>query len=245
LLLAYALGAATSLALALLLGGKAFAAMKRSLGISEWIRRGLGVLVLASVLVIALGLDTSVLSNASLTSTTSLEQGLVDRLRPQTVMVGNSAINANPKSAEALPVEGSLPPLTGAAQWLNSTPLMPESLREKVVLIDFWTYSCINCLREVPYIRAWAAKYKDQGLVVIGVHSPEFAFEKNIDNVKKAVSGLGISYPVAVDNDYAIWQSFANEYGPALYFIEPRVGYATTISEKVITRNWRRRFSDC
>ena len=88
------------------------------------------------------------------------------------------------------------------------------------MLVDFWTYSCINCLRAIPYVRAWAEKYKDQGLVVIGVHAPEFAFEKNIDNVKQAVADLKIDYPVAIDNDYAIWRAFDNQYWPAHYFID-------------------------
>jgi thiol-disulfide isomerase/thioredoxin len=103
---------------------------------------------------------------------------------------------------------------------LNSPPLTPEALRGKVVVVDFWTYSCINCLRAIPYVRAWYEKYKDQGLVVIGVHTPEFAFEKNVDNVKKAVVDLKIDFPVAIDNDYAIWRAFRNMYWPAGYFID-------------------------
>jgi thiol-disulfide isomerase/thioredoxin len=122
--------------------------------------------------------------------------------------------------AASLPVEGKLPSLGGAVQWLNSPPLTAEALKGKVVLVDFWTYSCINCLRAIPYVRAWAERYKDQGLVVIGVHAPEFAFEKNINNVRKAVADLGITYPVAIDNDYAIWRAFNNEYWPAHYFID-------------------------
>ena len=118
------------------------------------------------------------------------------------------------------PVEGALPPLAGAMEWLNSPPLTAEWLKGKVVLVDFWTYSCINCLRAIPYVRAWADKYKDQGLVVIGVHAPEFAFEKNVDNVRKAVADLKIDYPVAIDNDYAIWRAFNNQYWPAHYFID-------------------------
>jgi len=95
-----------------------------------------------------------------------------------------------------------------------------EGLKGKVVLVDFWTYSCINCLRAIPYVRAWAAKYKSRGLVIIGVHAPEFAFERNVDNVKKAISTLKIAYPVAIDNEYAIWRAFENEYWPAHYFID-------------------------
>jgi thiol-disulfide isomerase/thioredoxin len=119
-----------------------------------------------------------------------------------------------------LPVEGTMPPLSGATLWLNSPPLTREQLRGKVVLVDFWTYSCINCLRALPYVKAWAAKYGPHGLVVIGVHAPEFAFEKNEANVRRAVKDLGITYPVALDNDYAIWQAFQNQYWPAHYFID-------------------------
>ncbi|MGC1576574.1 MAG: cytochrome c biogenesis protein DipZ [Beijerinckiaceae bacterium] len=238
LLIAYAAGAATSLALALVIGGRVFAAMKRSLGVGEWIRRGLGAGVLIAVAAIALGLDTGFLTRASLASTASLEQRLLDRFhsvadsQSQTsvimsggpaMMSGNPVMMMKAKSAaqtEALPVEGPLPMLSGAVEWLNSPPLTAEGLKGKVVLVDFWTYSCINCLRAIPYVRAWAEKYKDQGLVVIGVHAPEFAFEKNIGNVKKAVSDLKIDYPVAIDNDYAIWKAFNNDYWPAHYFID-------------------------
>ena len=123
-------------------------------------------------------------------------------------------------AAAALPVEGELPSLGGATEWLNSQPLTAAGLRGKVVLIDFCTYSCINWLRSLPYVRAWAEKYKDQGLVVIGVHTPEFAFEHNVDNVRRAVKDMRIEYPIAIDNDYAIWQAFNNEYWPALYFVD-------------------------
>jgi cytochrome c biogenesis protein CcdA/thiol-disulfide isomerase/thioredoxin len=292
LLLAYAAGAATSLALALLIGGRVFTAMKRSLGAGEWVRRGLGAAVLVAVVAIFFGLDTGFLTQVSLANTGSLEQSLVDRIHPApgkvaaepsssvvmpegggammsanpsmmmsanaptmamsgkvaaepsssvvtpegggAMMSANAptmAMNGNPaammKAAEApaskaLPVEGSLPSLAGAVEWLNSPPLTPDELKGKVVLVDFWTYSCINCLRSIPYVRAWAAKYKDQGLVVIGVHAPEFAFEKNIGNVKQAVAKLRIDYPVAVDNDYAIWRAFNNEYWPADYFIDAK-----------------------
>jgi cytochrome c biogenesis protein CcdA/thiol-disulfide isomerase/thioredoxin len=229
LLAAYAAGAATSLALALLIGGRVFAAMKRSLGVGEWVRRGLGAAVLLAVVVIGFGVDTGALARVSLASTGSLEQGLLDRLRPVPVGSGPAMMAANPammmraapaSTAESLPVEGTLPPLAGAVQWLNSAPLTADALKGKVVLVDFWTYSCINCLRALPYVRAWAEKYKDQGLVVIGVHAPEFAFERNVDNVKKAVADLKIDYPVAIDNNYALWRSFHNEYWPAHYVID-------------------------
>jgi cytochrome c biogenesis protein CcdA/thiol-disulfide isomerase/thioredoxin len=285
LLLAYAAGAATSLAIALLIGGKVFTAMKRSLGAGEWIRRGLGVAMLAGVVAIGLGLDTGVLTRVSTVATGGLEQSLIDRLTPRataaqaapsnTMMASNAMmaqntaasgamanesgsgdnnasananasrndsanagikVNANgsmmmsasgammqasqEQARPALPVEGELPPLSGAVQWLNSPPLSAQALRGKVVLVDFWTYSCINCLRTLPYVKAWAQKYKDQGLVVIGVHAPEFAFERNVDNVKKAIHDLGIDYPVAIDNNYAIWRSLNNQYWPAHYFAD-------------------------
>jgi thiol-disulfide isomerase/thioredoxin len=119
-----------------------------------------------------------------------------------------------------LPVEGELPSLDGATGWLNSPPLTAAGLRGKVVLVDFWTYTCINWLRQLPYVRAWAGKYSGQGLVVIGVHTPEFAFERDADNVRRAVQDMQIDYPVATDNDYAVWRAFGNHYWPALYFAD-------------------------
>ena len=241
LLLTYAAGAATSLALALLVGGRVFQILKRSLGAGEWVRRGLGVAVLAAVVAIALGLDTGLLTQVSLAGTSRIEQVLLDKAggpgggRPggamtaQGAMTGGAmtggamtggAMQMSAHGGKSLPSEGELPPLTGAVAWLNTPPLTPAGLRGKVVLVDFWTYSCINCLRTLPYVRAWAAKYKDHGLVVLGVHTPEFAFEKNLDNVRRAVKDLGITYPVAVDNNYAIWGAFYNNYWPADYFVD-------------------------
>src|SRR5499427_6773593 len=122
--------------------------------------------------------------------------------------------------ASSLPVERQLASFAGATSWLNSPPLTASALRGKVVLIDFWTYTCINWLRTLPYVRAWAEKYKDKGLVVIGVHTPEFRFEKNIDNIRREVKALGVDYPVAVDSEYVIWRAFSNNYWPALYFVD-------------------------
>src|SRR5215467_2382190 len=119
-----------------------------------------------------------------------------------------------------LPIEGDLPSLGGATGWLNSQPLTAAGLRGKVVLIDFWTYTCINWLRTLPYVRAWAEKYKDRGLVVIGVHTPEFPFEKDIENIRRAAKEMRVAYPIAIDSDYAIWRAFNNAYWPALYFID-------------------------
>jgi len=116
--------------------------------------------------------------------------------------------------------EGRIPELDGAVAWVNSAPLSSKALRSNVVLVNFWTYSCINSLRELPYMKAWAAKYKDAGLVVIGVHAPEFGFERNPTNVKAAVSELNVTYPIPIDSNHSIWASFRNEYWPADYFID-------------------------
>jgi cytochrome c biogenesis protein CcdA/thiol-disulfide isomerase/thioredoxin len=236
LLFAYAAGAATSLAIALLAGGRLFAYLKRSLGVGEWVRRGLGVAVLLGVVAIVLGWDSSVLTRLSLSGTNSLEQSLIDKIHPApqdapAMAMSNSSMAMSRTNGGAmamsaghgsgdLPVEGEIPSLAGATLWLNSPPLKPEDLHGKVVVVDFWTYSCINCLRALPFVKSWYAKYKDHGLVVIGVHAPEFAFEKDPDNVRRAVKDLGITYPVALDNDYAIWQAFNNQYWPAHYFID-------------------------
>ena len=244
LLLSYAAGAATSLAVALLIGGRVFAAMKRSLGAGERIRRGIGAAILFGVAGIATGFDTTALAQVSTISTAGLEEKLVDRLSPGATSAGNLANplanpTANPRAntpadelvakasdpiitstQAALPVEGEIPSLSGAVGWLNSPPLSADSLRGKVVIVNFWTYSCINCLRTLPYVKAWAKKYQDQGLVVVGVHTPEFAFEHDVANVKRATHDLNVDYPVAIDNDYAIWRAFGNQYWPAFYVVD-------------------------
>jgi cytochrome c biogenesis protein CcdA/thiol-disulfide isomerase/thioredoxin len=266
LLLAYAAGSAVSLAAALFLGGKVFAALKRSLGAEEIIRRVLGGAVVVGALAIAFGLDTGFLARVSTPSTTKLEELLFSKLMPdrnQTdpnvllpgpsmaggamsgnpamagnnpAMAGNGAMSGGAMrgngamaggammsargAAGALPVQGTMPPLDGATEWINSEPLTAEALRGKVVVVDFWTYSCINCLRALPFVKAWYEKYRDQGLVVIGIHSPEFAFEKDLRNVRREVKDLGVTYPVAVDNDYKLWRAFGNQYWPAHYFID-------------------------
>ncbi len=120
----------------------------------------------------------------------------------------------------ALPDEGRLASFDGATAWLNSDPLTPEDLHGRVVVVDFWTYTCVNWLRTLPYLRAWAAKYHDDGLTVIGVHTPEFDFEGNIENVIEQSRALGVEYPVAVDTDYAVWSAFANHFWPALYIAD-------------------------
>jgi cytochrome c biogenesis protein CcdA/thiol-disulfide isomerase/thioredoxin len=234
LLLAYALGAATSLAVALFAGGRIFAALKKSLGAGEWIRRGLGAAVLAGAVAIALGLDTGLLTRISASTTERIEQALLDMgqgASNENPMMGGDSIMAGGDAmagSDAMMMSGegggeaprAAPELNGGIVWLNSPPLTMEQLRGRVVLIDFWTYSCINCLRTLPYTRAWAEKYRDSGLVVIGVHAPEFAFERDVGNVRRAVRDLDVTYPVVLDNDLAIWRAYRNRYWPAHYFID-------------------------
>jgi thiol-disulfide isomerase/thioredoxin len=119
-----------------------------------------------------------------------------------------------------LPVESRMPPFTDATEWVNTKPLTPTALHGKVVVADFWTYTCINWLRTLPYVRAWANAYAPKGLVMVGVHTPEFGVEHDVDNVRRAVRNMGIEYPVVIDNDYAVWDAFANQYWPALYIAD-------------------------
>ena len=130
-------------------------------------------------------------------------------------------VGLHPSSAQ-LPVESRLPSFDGANEWLNSPPLTPADLRGEVVLVNFWTYTCINWLRQLPYVRAWAGRYSRPGLTVVGVHTPEFGFEHDLGNVRRAVQDMRIDYPVAIDNDYTVWRAFANHYWPALYFADPQ-----------------------
>jgi cytochrome c biogenesis protein CcdA/thiol-disulfide isomerase/thioredoxin len=229
LLLAYGAGAVTSLAVALRVGGRFFAVMKRSIGIGEWFRKGLGVAVLAGVAAVALGLDTGLLAQWPSAGGNAVEKQLLERLKPMPLASASPVAAQRPTMVPVqarttprllLPDEGAVPPLTGAVEWLNSPPLTAEQLRGKVVLVDFWTFGCINCRNALPYVREWHRKYKDQGLVVVGVHAPEFAYEKNINNVKRALKDLGIEFPVAVDNNFAIWRAFDNNYWPAHYFVD-------------------------
>ena len=208
LLFTFAAGAATSLAGAIGAGGKVFTLMKRGLGAEVWIRRSLGVAVIAGAVIIAFGWDTRFLAQLPFFSTTGTEQQLIRRL------------GSPPPQPPAATGVSTMPPIDGATLWLNSPPLRSDSLRGKVVIVDFWTYSCINCLRTLPFIEAWDKKYRGQGLVIIGVHAPEFAFEKDPENVRRAVRDLGIAYPVALDNRYAIWNAYGNQVWPAHYLFD-------------------------
>ncbi|WP_251472805.1 cytochrome c biogenesis protein DipZ [Stenotrophomonas lactitubi] len=220
LLLAYALGAVTALALAVWVGGRVFRALQARLGLGNVLRRVLGVAALLAVVAIGLGWDTGLLTRLSAVSTARIEQGLLDAVPDAQPAAPPMMMMAAGQAGAPLPVEGTLPSLSGATGWLNSPPLSAEQLRGKVVLIDFWTYSCINCLRAMPFVHEWAQRYRDHGLVVVGVHTPEFAFERDPRNVMKAVQQLKVEYPVALDNQYSIWRAFNNRYWPAHYFID-------------------------
>ena len=189
--------------------------MKHSLSVQVWIRCVLGVAAVLGVAVIATGLKTS-FPRFSFIDTVRAQEHLIGALHPEKLAL----LRASATESQTTLDEGPLPDFGGAVGWLNSAPLSRESLRGKVVLVNFWTYSCINSLRELPYMKSWAAKYKHAGLVVIGVHAPEFGFERERANVENAVLDLKVTYPVAIDSDHRIWQAFNNEYWPADYFID-------------------------
>lgn len=219
LLLAYGLGSALSLGTLILAGRGLVGRLKLSLPITTWLRRGTGAVVLLAAVAIGTGADDRLLAATSSQPSATLEQGLLKNV-PKVIDYVVSKAGAS--SMPALESQGAMPGLDGAVQWLNSPPLSSESLRGKVVLVDFWTYDCINCQHTLPYVNAWAKKYEKDGLVVIGVHTPEYGYEKIIDNVREQVGKLDIHYPVAIDNQYAIWRAFNNQYWPAHYFIDAK-----------------------
>jgi cytochrome c biogenesis protein CcdA/thiol-disulfide isomerase/thioredoxin len=227
MLLSYATGAAVALWVALRLGSNSLKSLKERLAPGIAGRRVAGAAMLAGVLAVASGLDTTVLAKISAPGSDHIESSLLERVMPRADAAEVTGVGRLPGLAtEVVPrpsklsVKSVRPNLEGGTNWLNSEPLSIASLRGKVVLVNFWTYSCINCLRTLPYVRAWAQKYADRGLVVVGVHTPEFAFEKDAGNVKKALQELKISYPVVQDNDFRLWRAFSNQYWPALYFID-------------------------
>ena len=193
---AFAIGAGVPMLFIALLGRKVMGRLGFFTKYSEEIRKAFGVIIIIAVLIIAFG------SNLFASTDTSASEGEVTGLQN--------------KLAQPYPA----PEFAGVSEWLNTKPLTMAELKGKVVLVDFWTYSCINCVRTLPYITAWDKKYRDKGLVIIGVHSPEFEFEKNADNVRTALKEHGINYPVAMDNNLSTWQSFNNQYWPAHYLID-------------------------
>ena len=218
--LAYALGAGVVLL------GLALAA-RRGLNVTPLRRRAplvralLGGAIVGVAVLMALGIDTRLQTNvpAYTRALQGLEESAFAAGRIDDLVGGRAAGSPD---ADELDDFGVAPELAGISEWFNSGPLTLESLRGKVVLVDFWTYSCINCLRTTPYLKRWDATYRDAGLVIVGVHTPEFAFERDPDNVRAAIADLGIEYPVALDPDYETWEAWGNRYWPAKYFVDRR-----------------------
>ena len=187
------------------------------------IRRALGAVALAGAMLIALGWDRTLLAKNTLMRIDAAEQARLTRLTPVASarhVLGESIDRVLLAPAPALRDEGAMPALPAGREWINSAPLTTASLRGKVVLVDFWTFQCINCRNALPHVKELHAKYKDQGLVVIGVHTPELARERVPENVRTAVKDLGVTYPVVIDGDYAIWNSWQNQYWPAAYIVD-------------------------
>jgi cytochrome c biogenesis protein CcdA/thiol-disulfide isomerase/thioredoxin len=218
LLLAYGAGSALSLGTLISTGRSLVNRLKPSIPFTGWLRRGAGVAVLATAAVIATGADKTLLANTSSEGVASVEKSVLENV-PKVLDYFISKVRADSPMEQG---KGAMPSLAGAVQWLNSPELSAEALRGKVVLVDFWTYDCINCQHTLPYVKDWAKKYEKDGLVVIGVHTPEYGYERIIDNVRDQVKKLGITYPVAIDNNYAIWRNFDNQYWPAHYLIDAK-----------------------
>ena len=215
-LFSYGLGSATALAAAIFLGRAAFSRLRPSLRLIEWLRRGSGAVALLAVIAIASGFSPSPVGTSS-----SLASGLERQvIESGPALLGQLVGKARADEAAPLPDLGPAPSLAGATQWLGSPALDLAALRGKVVLVDFWTYDCINCRNSLPYVNRWAQRYADQGLVVIGVHTPEYPYERLVENVRDAIVRLGIQHPVAIDNHYQVWKAFNNQYWPAHYFID-------------------------
>ncbi|WP_223463031.1 MULTISPECIES: cytochrome c biogenesis protein DipZ [unclassified Pseudomonas] len=218
LLVAYGAGSALSLGTLIFAGRGLVNRLKPSIPVTGWLRRGAGVAVLAGAAVIATGANDLLLANTSSEGVSGVEKGVLETV-PKVVDYLVSKVKADSTMDNA---QGVMPSLSGAVDWLNSPALTNEALKGKVVLVDFWTFDCINCRHTLPYVKDWAKKYEKDGLVVIGVHTPEYGFERIIDNVRAKVKEYGITYPVAIDNNYAIWRNFDNQYWPAHYLIDAK-----------------------
>ena len=219
LLVAYGLGSALSLGTLIFAGRGVVSRLKPSIPVTGWLRRGTGLAVLLAAVVIGSGTSNQLLAGTSSQGANAIEQGI---LKSVPKAIDYVVAKVLPDTSAQASTTGAMPSLDGAVEWLNSAPLNSEALRGKVVLVDFWTYDCINCQHSLPYVNAWAKKYEKDGLVVIGVHTPEYGYEKIIDNVRKQVKQLDIGYPVAIDNDYAIWRAFDNQYWPAHYIFDAK-----------------------
>jgi cytochrome c biogenesis protein CcdA/thiol-disulfide isomerase/thioredoxin len=214
---AYALGAGVVL-LALAIGAQRGLSATRLRARAPAVRRALGAVIVGVAVLMVLGLDLRLATKVP--GYTRALQGLEESATAQSRL--DRLLGHGGRTEERLEDFGPAPDFEGISGWLNSKPLTLAGLRGKVVLIDFWTYSCVNCLRTLPHVKSWARTYYDAGLVVVGVHTPEFAFERVPANVRRAVHGLGVKYPVALDNDYATWNAWLNRYWPAKYVIDRR-----------------------
>jgi cytochrome c biogenesis protein CcdA/thiol-disulfide isomerase/thioredoxin len=226
-IISYALGLATVLLLVSLLGRKFTSAMKFATDPKGWFRRVLGVIFLLVGLAVITGIDKKIetaILNGGYFDITKVEQDILNKTMPNKQDTLNqstpSQTLAQTNKSELFNVSYPAPELTGLQTWINSNPTTLKDLKGKVVLIDFWTYSCINCQRTLPFVTKWYDTYKDQGLVVLGIHAPEFGFEKLESNVKQAVQDNKINYPAALDNDFATWRAYSNQFWPAEYLID-------------------------
>ena len=223
---AFALGAATSLGIAMFASARVLQKMKQYAGADRWVRRTLGVAALAGVFVIVMGWDRALFAKGGLVQTAGAEEVLIRKLggakTPAAGIDQGESLEqfAAEEAQPALPDEGVAPGFSEGGPWINSAPIDLASLRGKVVMVDFWTFECYNCLNALPYVKALEARYRSRGLVVVGVHTPEFPREKVEANVREQVKSLGIVYPVVMDNGYKVWNSFHNQYWPAVYFID-------------------------
>ena len=229
MVMAFAIGAAMSLALLTNVGSQLMLRIRQAGAADRSIRRVLGVATLATVFALASGWDRLLFARGGVFDTNRVESGLVRRLAANEAPQVNAGMSldefANARTARSPHItlatdDAPLPGFDGATEWLNSTPLTPSSLRGKVVLVDFWTFACYNCLNALPHVKELYAKYKDRGFVVVGVHTPELAHERILANVRREVSRLGITYPVVIDNDSRIWRAYQNQYWPAAYFAD-------------------------
>lgn len=217
LLFSFGLGSAVALAILILLGRVALRRLRPSLRLIEWLRRGTGAVALLAIIGIASGLNAQLANPAMSGLLSTLERRVLEVVPRVFEGLVGSARAAVPVH---LPDLGLAPELSGVTQWLNSAPLDWTQLRGKVVLLDFWTYDCINCRNSLSYVNQWAQRYAEQGLVVVGVHTPEYPHERIVANVRQAIKQLGIRHPVAIDNQYQVWSAFGNQYWPAHYFID-------------------------
>ncbi len=229
LFLTFGLGAIMSLAAVTSLGSRLLTFLQRAGAADLVVRRVLGTATLLTVVALVFGWDRALFAKGGLVQTASAEELLVSRLAPRPVATAPTGMSlddfAADEAARVAPIalaqaDGVLPGFDGGTEWINSAALSPSALRGKVVLVDFWTFECYNCLNALPHVKELYAKYKDRGFVVVGVHTPEFARERVPENVRREVAKLGITYPVVIDNDHRIWNAFHNQYWPAAYYAD-------------------------